>query len=82
MDQKGSEPRQMIQFPENESKKPPERCATIKSILHETRVFPPDEAFVKQANLSGIGAYRASALKPKRTSPLSGQAGAGNYHLA
>ena len=33
--------------------------ATIKSILHETRVFPPDPEFIKQANLSGMEAYHA-----------------------
>ncbi|SFW32102.1 acetate--CoA ligase [Nitrosovibrio sp. Nv17] len=33
--------------------------ATIKSVLHETRVFPPDGGFVQQANLSGMEAYRA-----------------------
>ena len=33
--------------------------ATIESILTETRVFPPADAFVKQANVSGMEAYRA-----------------------
>ncbi|HEY9098118.1 MAG TPA: acetate--CoA ligase [Thiobacillus sp.] len=33
--------------------------AAIKSILTETRVFPPDEAFVKQANVPGMAAYQA-----------------------
>ncbi len=33
--------------------------ATIESILTETRVFPPDAAFVKQANVSGMAAYQA-----------------------
>jgi acetyl-CoA synthetase len=33
--------------------------AAIKSILHETRIFPPDPAFVQQANVSGIEAYHA-----------------------
>jgi len=33
--------------------------AAIESILTETRVFPPADDFVKQANVSGIGAYRA-----------------------
>jgi acetyl-CoA synthetase len=32
---------------------------TIESVLQETRVFPPSDAFVKQANVSGIAAYRA-----------------------
>ena len=31
---------------------------TIESVLHETRVFPPADAFVKQANISGMDAYR------------------------
>ena len=31
---------------------------TIESVLHENRVFPPSEAFVKQANISGMDAYR------------------------
>jgi len=33
--------------------------AAIESILTETRVFPPDEAFVKRANVSGMAAYQA-----------------------
>jgi acetyl-CoA synthetase len=33
--------------------------STIESILHEIRVFPPSESFVKQANISGIAAYNA-----------------------
>ena len=33
--------------------------AAIESILTETRVFPPDAAFVKQANVSGMTAYQA-----------------------
>ncbi|MGA9165410.1 MAG: acetate--CoA ligase [Thiobacillus sp.] len=33
--------------------------ANIESILTETRVFPPADAFVKQANVSGMEAYRA-----------------------
>jgi len=31
---------------------------TIESVLHENRVFPPSQAFVKQANISGMEAYR------------------------
>jgi acetyl-CoA synthetase len=30
----------------------------IESVLSETRVFPPSAAFVKQANISGMDAYR------------------------
>jgi len=33
--------------------------ATIESILHETRVFPPSPEFVKRANVSGMEAYQA-----------------------
>ena len=33
--------------------------AAIESILTETRVFPPSEAFVQQANVSGMESYRA-----------------------
>jgi acetyl-CoA synthetase len=31
----------------------------IESVLQETRVFPPSDAVVKQANVSGMAAYRA-----------------------
>jgi len=31
----------------------------IESVLQENRVFPPSEAFVKQANISGMAAYKA-----------------------
>ena len=31
----------------------------IESVLHEQRVFPPSAEFVKQANVSGMDAYRA-----------------------
>ena len=31
----------------------------IQSIMHETRVFKPSDEFVKQANVSGMAAYRA-----------------------
>src|SRR6186713_443275 len=33
-------------------------ASTIESVLHETRVFPPSDAFVRQANIPGMGAYR------------------------
>jgi len=57
----------MIQFPKNESQKTTGGAvSTLKSILHETRVFPPDEAFVKQANLSGIEAYRNLCAEAER----------------
>ena len=35
------------------------KSATIESVLQETRVFPPPEAMVKQANVSGMAAYEA-----------------------
>jgi acetyl-CoA synthetase len=34
-------------------------ASTIESVLTEKRVFPPAPAFVKQANISGMEAYRA-----------------------
>ncbi|MCC7135014.1 MAG: AMP-binding protein, partial [Nitrosomonas sp.] len=33
--------------------------ATIESILHEKRVFPPGDEFVQHANVSGLEAYQA-----------------------
>ncbi|GAB1232047.1 acetate--CoA ligase [Ferrigenium sp. UT4] len=33
--------------------------SNIQSILNETRVFAPSDAFVKQANISGMAAYQA-----------------------
>ena len=33
--------------------------SAIESVLHETRLFPPPEAFVRQANVSGMAAYQA-----------------------
>ncbi|MEK7843321.1 MAG: AMP-binding protein, partial [Pseudomonadota bacterium] len=38
----------------------------IKSVLHETRIFPPDAAFVKQANLAGMAAYHALCAEATR----------------
>src|SRR5512135_546593 len=38
----------------------------IESVLQETRVFPPSEAFVKQANISGMDAYRALCAEAER----------------
>ncbi len=35
--------------------------SNIQSVLHETRVFNPSDAFVKQANVSGMAAYQALA---------------------
>jgi acetyl-CoA synthetase len=39
---------------------------TIESVLQETRVFPPSEAFVKQANISGMAAYRALCAEAEK----------------
>ena len=33
--------------------------STIESVLNETRIFPPSDAFVKQANVASIAAYQA-----------------------
>ena len=32
---------------------------SIESVMHENRVFPPADAFVQQANVSGMAAYQA-----------------------
>jgi acetyl-CoA synthetase len=40
--------------------------STIESVLQETRVFPPSEAFVKQANISGMAAYEAMCAEAER----------------
>jgi len=37
--------------------------AIIQSVLTETRVFPPPEAFVAEANVAGMDAYRALCAK-------------------
>jgi acetyl-CoA synthetase len=39
--------------------------STIESVLHETRAFPPSDAFVKQANVSGMAAYEAMCREAK-----------------
>ena len=33
--------------------------SNIESVLQESRIFPPSEAMVKQANVSGMAAYQA-----------------------
>jgi len=38
----------------------------IKSVLHETRIFPPDAAFVNQANLAGMAAYHVLCAEAAR----------------
>ncbi len=40
--------------------------STIESVLHETRAFPPSDAFVKQANISGMAAYEAMRAEAER----------------
>ncbi|HKU45686.1 MAG TPA: acetate--CoA ligase [Burkholderiales bacterium] len=40
--------------------------STIESVLQEKRVFPPAPAFVKQANISGMEAYRALVAEAER----------------
>ena len=39
---------------------------TIESVLQENRVFPPPPEFVKQANISGMDAYRALCAEAER----------------
>ena len=33
--------------------------STIESVLQESRLFPPPEGFVRDANVSGMAAYQA-----------------------
>ncbi len=40
--------------------------SAIESVLQENRVFPPSEAFVKQANISGMAAYKAMCAEAER----------------
>jgi acetyl-CoA synthetase len=40
--------------------------AQIESVLQEKRVFPPSPEFVKQANISGMEAYRAMVAEAER----------------
>ncbi len=40
--------------------------SNIETVLHETRVFPPAAAFVKQANISGMDAYRALCAEAEK----------------
>jgi acetyl-CoA synthetase len=39
---------------------------TIESVLQETRVFPPSDEFVRQANVSGMAAYRALCAEAEK----------------
>jgi acetyl-CoA synthetase len=43
--------------------------STIESVLQEKRLFPPPEAFVRQANVSGMKAYRALCDEAARDYP-------------
>ena len=40
--------------------------STIESVLRETRVFPPSGEFVKQANISGMEAYKKLCAEAER----------------
>jgi acetyl-CoA synthetase len=40
--------------------------SNIETVLQEKRVFPPSAAFVKQANISGMEAYRKLAAEAER----------------
>src|ERR687897_1018021 len=40
--------------------------SNIETVLQEKRVFPPTPAFVKQANISGMDAYRNLAAEAER----------------
>jgi acetyl-CoA synthetase len=40
--------------------------ASIESVLSETRVFPPSEAFCAQANVAGMEGYKALAAKAEQ----------------
>jgi acetyl-CoA synthetase len=40
--------------------------SNIESVLNETRVFPPSEAMVSQANISGMAAYHAMCKEAER----------------
>src|SRR5437868_9664736 len=40
--------------------------SNIETVLQETRVFPPSPAFVQQANVSGMEAYRKLVAEAER----------------
>jgi len=40
--------------------------SNIETVLYEKRVFPPSPAFVKQANISGMPAYRKLVAEAER----------------
>ena len=41
-------------------------ASNIESVMTETRVFPPPEALVRQANISGMAAYHAMCREAER----------------
>ena len=41
-------------------------ASTIESVLQEKRVFPPSPAFIKQANIPGMEAYRKLVAEAER----------------
>ncbi len=43
--------------------------SAIKSILHETRIFPPSADFVRQANLAGMERYQALCAEAEKDLP-------------
>ena len=43
--------------------------SAIKSILHETRIFPPSADFVRQANLTGMERYQALCAEAEEDLP-------------
>ena len=43
--------------------------SAIKSILHETRIFPPSADFVRQANLAGMERYQALCAEAEEDLP-------------
>ena len=40
--------------------------SNIQSVMHENRVFNPSDAFVKQANVSGMAAYQALCAEAEK----------------
>jgi len=40
--------------------------SNIQSVMHENRVFAPSDAFVKQANVSGMAAYKAMCAEAEK----------------
>jgi acetyl-CoA synthetase len=58
----------MIQFPLVTIRKTHRRrfVPAIKSILHETRIFPPNADFVRRANLAGMESYQALCAEAER----------------